>query len=86
MRGADALQLRLDAVAGEDRRGDLGQQLRLALARGRDPRPALRLGRPLSGHRGQTADDDRRDQQHDQLHDVAASARSSSWWRGGMKK
>ena len=67
---ADALELRADALAGEDRRGDLGHELGLALTVGGEPRPALSLGGALAGDRGQPPDDDRRDQQHDQLDQV----------------
>ena len=57
-------------VAGEDRRRRLGQQRRLALAGGRDPRPALGLRGALAARGGQPADDDGGDQEHDQLDHV----------------
>ena len=67
---ADALELGLDAVTREDRRRDLGEQLCLALARGRGLRAALCLGGALPRNRREAPHNHCRNQQHDQLHEV----------------
>ncbi len=71
---------------GNDRRRRLGEQRRLLLARGGDPRPALGLPGPGAAELGQAADDDRGDQQDDERDQVLACGGCRAHGRGAMKK
>jgi hypothetical protein len=68
---ADAIELCGDAAAGEDRRGDLGQQRGFALARGRVPSSAPGLRGTLTEERRQTSDYYGGNQQQAELDHVA---------------